>query len=66
MKTVKVNTDKKTGDQFLKLEDFKDFVDISKVVYYELEPLTTVEGQNTKGLSLKFYDKDKKLIKSGE
>lgn len=64
MKTIKVKTDKKTGDAFLMLEDFKDIVDVSKVVYYELEPLTTVEGNNTKGLSLKFYDKDKNLIKT--
>lgn len=66
MKTIKVQKDQKTGDAFLKIEDFKDMVDISKVVFYELKPLSVIKGDNTTGLSLKFYDKNKKLIKTSK
>lgn len=41
----------------LKLDEFKNFLDVTKVVYYKLETL------KDKTLSLKFYDKNKRLIK---
>lgn len=63
MKIIKVQKDETSGDAFLMLEDFKDIVDTSKVVYYELETLSVIKGKNTEGLSVKFYDKDKNLLK---
>lgn len=42
---------------FVNLDEFKDLIDISKVVYYKLV------AKKDKSLSLKFYDKDKKLVK---
>lgn len=44
-------------DGFIELEKFKDYVDISKVVYYQLEP----RGKN---LILSFYDGNKKILRS--
>jgi hypothetical protein len=63
LKIIKVQKDETSGDYFLMLEDFKDIVDTSQVVYYELEPLSVIKGKNTEGLSVKFYDKDKNLLK---
>lgn len=56
-KIVKVKTDKKTGDGYLNLDEFKDFVDIKKVHSYKL-----TEHKN-KILSIEFFDKEGKLIK---
>lgn len=38
------------------LDTFKDFLDISKVIYYSLK-------HKDGNLTLKFYDKNKKLVK---
>lgn len=44
----------------LHLIDFKDFLDISKVVYYSFKQ------RKDRTLILKFYDKKKKVIKLNE
>lgn len=44
-------------DGFLKIEDFKYFVDISKVMFYSFTE------KSDGSLLLKFYDKNRKLIK---
>lgn len=44
-------------DGFVNLDEFKNLLDISLVVYYKL----TIKKDKT--ISLKFYDKNKKLIK---
>lgn len=54
-KQIKVNQDPKTGEQFFKLNDFKDMFDISKIEYYEL-----VKVDNK--IVLTFYDKDKNQL----
>ena len=41
---------------FVPIEEFKDLLDISKVVYYSIE-----DSDGT--LTLKFYDKNEKLVK---
>jgi hypothetical protein len=56
-KIVKVKTNKKTGDGYLDIEEFKDFVDIEKVHSYKL-----TEHKN-KVLSIEFFDKEGNLIK---
>lgn len=65
MKTIKVRTDKKTGDCYLKLSDFKDLVDISKVKQYTLEPVDD-DGPNNEGvrkaLVLTFFDANGKVV----
>lgn len=48
---------KESGNCYFKLESFKDFLDITKVAYYELK---IVDGV----LSLKFFDSDKKVLKT--
>lgn len=63
MKTIKVETDPKTGDGILNLEDLKHMVDIKKVKYYTLE---VVHDDYDKALILKFYDSKKKLINCKE
>lgn len=57
-KTIFVQTDPKTGDGFIDLEEFKDMIDISKVHSYKIVELG---GQ---ALSIEFYDKNGKIIKS--
>lgn len=57
MKTVKVQTDPKTKEAYLNLSDFSEFVDTTKVAYYEM-----TETKNPPSISLKFFDKDKKLL----
>lgn len=42
---------------FVNLSDFKDVVDISKVVYYDIK----LKKDDT--LLIKFYDKRKKLVR---
>lgn len=42
---------------FVNIEDFKEFIDINKIAYYEFKL-----GTN-KTITLKFYDKKKKLIR---
>lgn len=44
-------------DGFINLSQFKKFIDISKIVYYHLN------HNVDKTLTLKFYDKEQKLIK---
>jgi hypothetical protein len=44
-------------DGFINLHDFKDFVDVGRVVYY------TLKHKKDGTLTLKFYDKKEKLIK---
>lgn len=56
MKTISVKKDKKTNDFYLDLNDFKDFLDVSKIKYYEMKSLK-------EGFSIKFFDKNKKQIK---
>jgi hypothetical protein len=41
---------------FITLEKFKEMVDISKIVYYSLD-------EEDGNLKLRFYDKNKRLIK---
>ena len=50
-KTIKVFKDIKTKEQYFKLEDFQDIVDISLVDKYRIEKS---DGQ----IILVFYDKD--------
>lgn len=57
MKTIKVKTDPQSQECFLDLVDFSDIVDISKVVYYELD-----KSPDSKGLTLCFYDKDQNKL----
>lgn len=64
MKKIKVEKDKKTGDHYLNLEDFKSFVDIDTVKYYKLEPVHDLD--NGVCLMLSFYDKDNNLINVNE
>lgn len=53
-----VKYDEKSKEYYLDLEDFKDIVDISKVVYYK------IKFKKDKSLILSFYDKNKKKIKA--
>jgi len=46
-------------DYYLKLKDFKDLFDISKIKSYTLEP---VDDEGDDALILKFYDKDGNII----
>lgn len=59
MKTIKVRTDKKTGECYLKLSDFVDFVDTKKVKNYTLEAVH--DGVNM-SMVLRFFDKDGLVI----
>ena len=61
-KIIQIKSDEKTQEQFFELKDFADFIDISQVHYYELGEVSFPDGK--KGLSLKFFDKDKNLIKT--
>ena len=54
---IKVKQDKKSKEHYLDIKDFKDLVDISKIVFYKF----TI--RKDKSLSLKFYDKNNKLVK---
>jgi hypothetical protein len=45
-----------TDEGFVSLEAFKDFLDISKVSYYDLKVTDGI-------LVLKFYDKNRRLIR---
>jgi hypothetical protein len=54
---MKVQFDESTGEYYLKLEDLKPYVDTELVVYSELE-------DNGDSLIIKFYDKDKNLLKT--
>jgi len=60
-KTIKIKTDKKTQEQYLDIKQFADFLDTSKIHYYEMNEVKLEDG--TKGISLMFYDKEKKVIK---
>lgn len=67
MKTIKVRQDKKTGECFLKLNDFKGLVDVSKVKKYSLEPVEDYDSKNpngTKALILKFYDENDQIVEA--
>lgn len=61
-KTIKVRKDRKTGDCYLRLSDFKDVVDITKVKRYSLEPLND-DGDNC--MILKFYDAEGNHVEAG-
>ena len=61
-KTIKIKTDEKTQKQYLDIKQFSDFIDISKVHYYEMNEIPLEDG--TKGISLVFYDKDKNIVKA--
>jgi hypothetical protein len=54
-KNITVNQSE-DGQAYLNLEDFKDFYDIDKVVYYDFENI------ENKALIVKFYDKNKELV----
>lgn len=61
-KTVKLNKTK-DGEFYIKLKDFKSFVDTKKVKSYKLEEIYDEEG----GCAIiTFYDKDGKVIKKRE
>jgi hypothetical protein len=65
VKIVKVRKDKKTGECYLKLDDFKSFVDVSKVKKYTLEPVDDYDGNTeTKALILKFYDENDQVVEA--
>jgi len=53
---VTIKYDKKTKEYYFDIDDFKDLIDISKVVTYKLD-------REDGGFTIKFYDKNKKLIK---
>lgn len=53
---IKVKQDPETNQCFLDINDFKSLVNIKKVAFYEL-------NEENDSLSLKFYDKNKKLLK---
>lgn len=55
--TTKVQKDPETGECYLNLEDFKDFLDISLVKYYEV-----TQYENSFGV--KFYDSNRNEIKA--
>jgi hypothetical protein len=61
-KTITVRTDPKTGDGFLLLEDFKDWVDIKRVQTYSLTEVKDNQNQVT-GLVVKFFDQNGKPLK---
>lgn len=63
---AKVKLDKKTGDYFIKLKIFEDYLaqDISKVDSYKLEIIEDLDNGNC--LLVSFYDKDGKLIETKE
>ena len=68
MRTVKVRKDKKTGEYYLKLDDFKSFIDVSRVKKYTLEPVDDCgDAKNpneTKALILKFYDENDQIVEA--
>jgi len=67
VKTVKVRKDKKTGECFLKLDDFASIIDISRVKKYTLEPVDDYDDKNpngTKALILKFYDENDQIVEA--
>ena len=45
---------------FVSLKEFSDFFDISKIVTY------TIKVNKDKSVSIKFYDSEKKLVRSNE
>jgi hypothetical protein len=53
---VTVKHDKKTDEYYFDIHDFKDIIDISKVVSYKMD-------KEDGGFTIKFYDKNDKLIK---
>lgn len=59
---VKAKKDKKSGEMYLKLSDFKKFIDIKKVKSYSLKEVYAENGELS-SLVLKFYDKKGKTIK---
>lgn len=59
-KIVKVKKNKQ-GEGILDLETFKDFLNISKIIHYKLEPVHDSDTDNT-ALLITFYDKDKNII----
>lgn len=60
-KTIKVRTDKKTGECYLRLNDFKDLLDISTVKSYTLEP---IDDGGAQCLIVTFYDADGEIIQA--
>jgi hypothetical protein len=64
-KTIKPKLNKKTGEYFIKLKHFKDYIDdVSLIDSYKLEPIEDLV--NGVCLLLSFYDKDGKLIEAKE
>lgn len=61
-KIVTVKTDESSGDGYIDLKEFSDFVDISKVASYSLDPVLD-ENKKPQGLILKFFDADGKELK---
>ena len=53
---IKVHVNKKTGEHYLRVQDFKNLFDVSKIEYSEI-----VQLENN-SLSVTFYDKDKKQL----
>ena len=68
MKLIKVQHDQESDQHYLKLDDFSDQVDITKVVSYSLEPIDDCgDGETTdetKALILKFYDVNGDIIQA--
>lgn len=60
---IKAKKDKKSGELYLKLSDFKEFVNIKKVKSYTLKEIYAQNGELS-SLILKFYDKKGKTIKA--
>lgn len=55
--TIRVNTIHVDKDGILMLSAFRDWIDTSKVAFYSMKL------NKNKTVSLKFYDKKKKLVK---
>ena len=47
------------GDAHINMDNFKEFLDIDKVKFYEVKSMD-------EGISIRFFDKDKKEIKPQE
>lgn len=59
---IRAKKDKKSDEWYLKLSDFKKFVDIKKVKSYTMKEVYSKNGELS-SLILKFYDKEGKTIK---
>ena len=59
-KVINVKIDDKTGDGFINIDDFKEFLDVKKINSYQLTK------NEDKTLIIQFFDKDNNQIKTIE